>query len=70
MEKTEEVLEDEIVKPIIVLEKTEEVLEDEIVKPIIVLEKTQEVLEDSKDDDEIVMNNEDIKVIRINKSFF
>jgi len=70
LEKTEEALEDEIVKPIVVLEKTEEALEDEIVRPIVVLEKTEEALEDNKDDDEIVMNNKDIKVIRINKSFF
>jgi len=70
LEKTEELLEDEIVKPVVVLEKTEELLEDEIVKPVVVLEQTEELLEDSKDDDEIVMNNKDIKVIRINKSFF
>ena len=68
--KTEEALEDEIVKPVVVLEQTEELLEDEIVKPVVVLEQTEELLEDSKDDDEIVMNNKDIKVIRINKSFF
>ena len=49
---------------------TKESLNDEIVvKPIVVLENTKESLKD--DDDEIVMNtNEDIKVIRINKSFF
>ena len=82
VEKTEEYLKDEIVQPITVLEKTEEYLKDEIVQPITVLEKTEESLkdeivnlkeslEDTKDDDEIVMNtNEDIKVIRINKSFF
>ena len=74
-------LDDEIVKPVVILEKTkkplkdeivktEEALEDEIVKPVVVLEQTEELLEDSKDDDEIVMNNKDIKVIRINKSFF
>jgi len=69
LEKPEEALEDEIVKPITVLEKPEEALEDEIViKPITVLEKPEEALKD--DDDEIVMNNKDIKVIRINKSFF
>ena len=67
--KTEEALKDEIIKPIAVLEKPEEALEDEIViKPITVLEKPEEALKD--DDDEIVMNNKDIKVIRINKSFF
>ena len=41
------------------------------IKPIVILENEIEQSKDEKDDDdEIVMNNKDIKVIRINKSFF